>query len=49
MTIDKLILTFHESQPPQNITDTSHAVRGSKDSIDTVHDVVSVPAVVPGI
>merc|ERR1719318_2047719 len=44
-----IYLTIHESQPPQNITHAGHTVRGSKDSVDTVHDVVSIPAAVPGI
>merc|ERR550539_1018031 len=41
-------LAGHESKPLQNITDTLLAVRSSKDTIDTILDAGSVPALVPG-
>ena len=42
-------LAGHESEPSKNITDTCATVRGTQDSIDAVHDVIGIPAVVPGI
>merc|ERR1739842_168872 len=42
-------LAGHESQPLQNIIDTLLAVRSSKDTIDTILDAGSVPALVPCI
>merc|ERR1711892_102242 len=41
-------LAVHESKPAKDVTGTIPAVRGPDDSLDTAHDVSSVPAVVPG-
>jgi len=40
-------LAVHESEPSKNVTDAMTAVGSSEDSVDTVHDAVGVPALIP--
>ena len=46
--VDQVQLAIQESKPSEDITDTGETVRGSEDTIDAVHDVVGIPAAIPG-